>query len=133
MKRDTRIFNCSVCSIPFWSPDLLLMCPACDAKRTVDPELKSRNELRNLRERYREQRRKALSIYGSLCECCGAQETLEFNHVRNDRGVWHSIRTVLRLILRAGARLKEIHLLCKVCNASKGGGTKCKVHDRDLG
>lgn len=56
---------------------------------------------------------------GGQCFCCGIKSGLEYDHIypysKGGQNTFDNLR-----------------LLCRHCNASKGTGTFCKLHDKDL-
>lgn len=71
--------------------------------------------------RYREWRRRAITIYGGSCTSCGATSDLEFRHVDENGGEHRRVEVLhqmLRRIAETGRVLPQwrLELLCASCH-----------------
>lgn len=90
-------------------------CTACE---------RARNRTRNAdpkRAAYKDPAYRAVPVAGAQCACCGSRSDLTRDHVTP------LART------GSGEPSRVIVVLCRRCNASKGDGDRCRLHDRKEG
>jgi hypothetical protein len=84
-------------------------------------------------QRRREYRRKALSMYGGVCQCCGEgrYEFLSFDHINGGGSAHRKTFTTVNFIHWLLKEKREgIQVLCHNCNQAKGA-YGCCPHERE--
>lgn len=90
---------------------------------------------------YQKLKNEVLTHYGSSCACCGSTIQLSIDHINGD-GAEHREELFGNPRYGGGSgiytwlRLNDFppgfQILCKRCNRSKGTGTYCSLHDKQL-
>jgi len=57
---------------------------------------------------------------GGICQCCGNDENLEYDHISP-------------YSCGGSSEISNIQLLCRTCNRSKSNSCYCKVHTKKVG